>query len=171
MLAQCYRVRKNQVKTASERHALGHSTPEFATLVTVAISPSCATKPGGLMAASQLFVAPDGQPWFRHRAGSSCRRVVLPPVLDGASSRTSVGIFLSPSYLLILAMPLFIHITVGGVPFRLITVILLFVQGLWWFHMSTNSEVNIIHSCLQASVGILDCRRPPSENSKDIRVG
>ena len=125
MLAQCYRVRKNQVKTASERHALRHSTPEFATLV--AISLSYATKPGGLMAAGQLFVTPDGQPWFRHRTGSSCR-VVLPPVLDGTSSRTSVGRFLSPSHLLILTMPLFIHITVGGVPFRHITVILLFVQ-------------------------------------------
>ena len=167
MLAQCYRVLKNQVKTASERHALRHSTPGLVTLV--AISLSYATKPGGLMATGQLFVAPDGQPWFRHWAGSSCRGV-LPPVLDGTSSRTSVGIFLSPSYLLILAMPLFIHITVGGVPFRLITVILLFVQGLWWFHVPTNSEVNIIYSCLQALVGILD-HCPLSENSMDIRVG
>ena len=157
MLAQCYGVQKNQVKNRFRKTRT--QTLDSRVRHVGSHLPVIRTEPGGLMAAGQFFVTPDGQPWFRHWAGSSCRGV-LPPVLDGTSSRTSVGRFLSPSHLLILTMPLFIHITVGGLPFRLITVILLFVQGLWWFHVPTNSEVNIIHSCLQVSVGILDCRRP-----------
>ena len=168
MLAQCYGVQKNQVKNRFRKTRT--QTLDSRARHVGSYLPVIRTEPGGLMAAGQFFVTPDGQPWFGHWAGSSCRGV-LPPVLDSTSSRTSVGRFLSPSHLLILAMPLFIHITVGGVPFRLITVIPLFVQKTLVVSRAHEFRSEYNPFLPPGSVGILVDHCPPSENSMDIRVG